>query len=296
MAEPSPPDHIPGEHPDLGPVVDQNSFYGYGPHGVGTVYETADRAWRLTPAKPAWMQEGTYEYEDNTGHFAREPWETRRGRFWSVLAGGTAGDGFGSKQVWQWTDIPRSLATPGAAYSTYAFELFDTLPWWQLRPSGTDAGFAGADLITAGEGTWGRKDYITSALTTGDDWLLAYVPVTGKGNRTFSVDMSTLSGPVRARWFDPATGTYLAISDGHDEDDHGHRTFTTPGRRADGTDDWLLVLDTDGAAPCGSITRAGLYRAPSGATAGWTCEVTASLQSDPGVVVRRALNLGAMAG
>jgi hypothetical protein len=291
MAEPSPPNHIPGEHPDFGQIVDQNSFYGYGPNGVGTVYDTADQAWRDSPTKPAWMQEGTYEYEDNTGHFSGEPWETRRGRFWSVLAGGTAGDGFGSKQVWQWTDLPRSLATPGAAYSTYAFSLFETLPWWELRPSGTDPGFAGADLVPSGQGTWGKKDYITSAITTDRSWLLAYVPVTGHGPRTFSVDMAALNGPTRARWFDPATGTYLSISDGHDEDNVGRRDFTTPGKRSDGTDDWLLVLDTDGADACGTITSSGLYTGPTSVAPGVTCEVTATLQSEPGTVVRRAVSV-----
>jgi hypothetical protein len=244
MAEPSPPDELPGDHPDFGPVVDQNSFYGYGPEGIGTVYETADRAWRSTPTRPAWMQEGTYEYENNWSHFSGEPWDTRRGRFWSVLAGGTAGDGFGSRDVWQWQNIPDSLNTPGAEYSRYAFELFATLPWWELEPSGTDDGFAGIDLVPSGAGTWGQLDYITSAITAGHDWLLAYVPVTEQGPRTFTVDMAAMSGPARARWFDPATGGYVAISSGAEFENAGTREFTTPGTRDDGMDDWLLVLDS----------------------------------------------------
>ena len=155
MAEPSPPDEIPGEVPGFGPVVDLNSFYGHGVEGDGAVYETADRAWALKPPKPAWMQEGTYEYENNTGQYSGEPWETRRSRFWSVLAGGTAGDGFGSRDVWQVMDLPASLLTPGADYSRFAFDLFDSLPWWELRPSGTASGFAGTKLVTSGQGEWG---------------------------------------------------------------------------------------------------------------------------------------------
>ena len=112
MAEANPPDEIPGEHPDFGPITDLNSFYGYGPNGIGTTYETSKRAWNLTPTKPAWMQEGTYEFENNWGHYSGKTWDTRRARFWAVLAGGTAGDGFGSKQVWQWENIPDSLDTP----------------------------------------------------------------------------------------------------------------------------------------------------------------------------------------
>jgi hypothetical protein len=298
MAEPSSPDEIPGQVPGFGRVVDLNSFYGYGPDGEGHVYETAERAWDLLPRKPAWMQEGTYEYEDNTGHFTREPWETRRGRYWSVLGGGTAGDGFGSRDVWQWHDFPAALTSPGADYSVYAFDLFASLPWWELRPSGTDSGFAGTTLVTHGRGMWGGSDYITSARTDDHEWLLAYVPVTHRGARRFQVDMTALAGPVRARWFDPSTGTYLAISDGYALPNEGMRRFTTPGLRSDGTDDWLLVLDSSGEARCGTVTAAGMYTAPESPPRGIECQVTAALKSDPSVVARvpLAFRMGAGVG
>ncbi len=288
MAEPNPPDEIPGEHADFGPVVDMNSFYGYGPDGIGTTYETARRAWNLTPIKPAWMQEGTYEFENNWGHYSGEPWDTRRGRFWAVLAGGTAGDGFGSRDVWQWKDIPASLDTPGAAESTYAFDLFASMPWWSLRPSGDDPGAAGRDLVPSGVGTWGELDYITAAVTAEGDWLLAYVPNMEQGQRTFSVDMGALNGPSRARWFDPATGNYLAI--GEDYANEGEREFTTPGKREDKTDDWVLVLDTADDSPCGSITPSGEYTAPTSIPAGVTCEVTAAKADDPDVIARAPIS------
>jgi hypothetical protein len=60
------------------------------------------------------------------------------------------------------------------------------------------------------------------------------------------VDLSLLRGPVRARWLDPATGRFLPIAGGHGLAPAGTRRFVTPaGRRADGSDDWLLVLDVD---------------------------------------------------
>jgi hypothetical protein len=206
-----------------------------------------------------------------------------------VLGGATAGDGFGSKDVWQWDNIPASLTSDGATYSSAAFALFSTLPWWELQPSGTDPGFAGINLVPQGAGTWGGLDYITSALTTDHRWLLAYAPVTEKGARTFTVDMSALSGSVRARWFDPATGDYLAISNGYEYDNTGTHDFTTPGHRDDGTDDWLLVLDSAGTSPCGSISADGQYTAPTSIAQGVSCEVTAALQSDPAVVVKAPL-------
>jgi len=232
------------------------------------------------------MQEGTYEYENNTGHFDQEPWETRRGRYWSVLGGGTAGDGFGSKDAWQWVDFPRSLSTPGALYSTKAFELFRSLPWWKLQPSGTKPGHAGIELIPTGRGRWGGLDYITSAMTSDHRWLLAYVPVTKEGARSFSVAMSALSGPTRARWFDPTNGNYLAISSGYGYENRDRRTFTTPGSHRDGTDDWVLVLDSTREPRCGSITPSGRYTAPTTRPSGVTCDVTASLETKPSVLSR----------
>lgn len=281
MAEPSPPDNLPGDVPEFGDLLSMNSFYGHGPDGIGTVYEAADRAWRSKPTRPAWMQEGTYEYENNLGHMSAQPWDTRRGRFWAVLAGGTAGEGFGTHGMLD-LDIPNSLNTPGAAYSTAAFALFASMPWWELQPSGTDPGFDGRDLVTSGAGTWGGLDRITSAATADHEWLLAYVPVTRDGGkRTFTVDMSVLSGPARARWFDPATGNYIAISNGFDDQATGPRTFTTPGARQDGTNDWVLVVDSTGHAPCGSITPSGEYTAPRVSSDGVRCEITAALKTDP---------------
>ena len=111
-----------------------------------------------------------------------------------AAGGGTAGDGFGSRDVWRFQNFPASLNTPGASDSTVAFGLFASLPWWQLRPSGTAATYAGKNLVTAGAGTWGQSNYVTSALTVGGDWLLAYVPVGAGAKRAITIDMSAMSG------------------------------------------------------------------------------------------------------
>jgi hypothetical protein len=163
------------------------------------------------------------------------------------------------------------------------------MPWWELEPSGTDPTYAGINLIPSGAGDWGKLDYITSALTTDHDWLLAYAPVTKKGPRTFSVDMTAMAGAARARWFDPATGNYLAVSDGYEYANSGTREFTTPGLRSDGTDDWLLVLDVGSATGCGSISPSGRYTAPQSVPTGVTCAVTAALDKDPSVMTRVAI-------
>ena len=286
MAEAAPPDSMPVEDLAFGPVLDINSFYGFGPEGLGAVYETADRSWRISPPKPAFMEEGTYEYENNWGHFSAKPWDTRRGRFWSVLGGAVAGDGFGSKDVWQWNDIPKSLDSPGAAYSSAAFALFASLPWWELTPSGTEAGRAGLDLVAEGQDTWGQLGFITSARTMDGNWLLAYAPVMEQGQRSFSIDMAAMRGPTRARWFDPESGNYLAVSDGYEYENSGSRRFTTPGSRSDGTDDWVLVLDGENDPACGSMSPSGVYAPPDTVPRDVVCEVTVAAKDDPSVSSR----------
>src|SRR5262249_203936 len=141
-------------------------------------------------------------------------------------------------------NYPASLSSPGTAWSTDAFALFASMSWWQLHPSGTGNGKAGTNLITSGGGTWGQGNYVTSAITSSKDWMLAYVPVGFSGTRSITVNMAAMAGPSRARWFDPTTGTYVAIDSGWTSPNSGTRTFVTPGFHNDSTDDWVLVIDT----------------------------------------------------
>jgi hypothetical protein len=52
-------------------------------------------------------------------------------------------------------------------------------------------------------------------------------------------------GPVTARWYDPASGSYTTIA-GSPFANQGSQDFTTPGDNADGpgNPDWVLVLQT----------------------------------------------------
>ena len=82
------------------------------------------------------------------------------------------------------------------------------------------------------------------------EWLRAHVPFASGsgGERAFEVDLGALGGPVRARWFDPAAGGFVPITAGYEVANAGRRRFETPpGRRGDGSDDWLLVLDAQPA-------------------------------------------------
>src|SRR5262249_16852092 len=98
--------------------------------------------------------------------------------------------------------------------------------------------------------------------------------------RSITVNMAAMAGPSRARWFDPTTGTYVAIDSGWTSPNSGTRTFVTPGFHNDSTDDWVLVIDTGTTPNCGTIHQTGSYTAPSAMPAvGVTCTVVATSAS-----------------
>ena len=73
---------------------------------------------------------------------------------------------------------------------------------------------------------------------------MAYLP----SRRTVTVDMSKLSAPAAARWYDPSRGTYTA-AEGAPVPNAGRHSFTPPANNADGDGDWVLVLETSPQPP-----------------------------------------------
>ena len=68
--------------------------------------------------------------------------------------------------------------------------------------------------LTAGYGTFSSQgtidasDYATASRTPDGRLAIAYAPTI----RPLTIDMTRLSGPVTARWFDPANGCLLYTS------------------------------------------------------------------------------------
>jgi hypothetical protein len=60
--------------------------------------------------------------------------------------------------------------------------------------------------------------------------------------RPLTIDLTKLSGPVTARWFDPASGAYIPIAGSPFSNTNSH-IFTPPGKNHDGDGDWVLVLE-----------------------------------------------------
>ncbi|HVU22903.1 MAG TPA: putative collagen-binding domain-containing protein, partial [Opitutus sp.] len=92
--------------------------------------------------------------------------------------------------------------------------------------------------------------HIAAALASDGSMLLAYVPPTGPTPTTLAVDLRALSGPARARWWNPTTGTYVPIGGNGTvlPNDRAAQEFTTPGDNGTGTNDWMLVLAVRGTA------------------------------------------------
>jgi len=115
--------------------------------------------------------------------------------------------------------------------------------WYDLIPDTNHV------VVTAGFGTFdtnadihlvNNNDYATAARTADGSLVMAYMPTA----RTLTVDMSKLSGPAVAHWYDPANSTYLSIS-GSPFVNSGPRDFTPSGNNSDGDGDWILVLETN---------------------------------------------------
>src|SRR5438128_1353733 len=114
----------------------------------------------------------------------------------------------------RFTDIgwKENLDTPGAVQMAHVQALFAPRPWHELVPDQKH------EVVTAGYGTFDSttppgnryimtSDYVTAARTPDGKLLIAYL----LSIRTITVDMSKLSGPATARWYDPSRGIYKPI-------------------------------------------------------------------------------------
>jgi Protein of unknown function (DUF4038)/Concanavalin A-like lectin/glucanases superfamily/Putative collagen-binding domain of a collagenase/Fibronectin type III domain len=229
------------DDPTWAPLIKLNASYTYYP-----TYEQVLTDYNRSNPLPTFMVEGTYEFEQNASYIPfGDPFALRRQEYWSMLSGAT-GQLYGNHYTWQFLcdqrDDPSGncvggwkehLDTTGAEEFKHLTDLFQSLPWYQLVPDQTHS------LLTGGYGTYGDWDYATAAKTPDGSLAVAYIPTA----RTVTVDLSTMAGPVTARWYDPADGTYSDIA-GSPFPNQGSQDFTTPGPNADGAgnDDWVLVL------------------------------------------------------
>jgi hypothetical protein len=265
--------YLSGSHDDalLLPLTSLAAAYTYSP-----TYAQIYKEYNATPTLPVFMEEANYEGENNLGADPSSYKVLRQQEYWSMLSGALAGQLYGSavtayfKKGWQhgldtpgiaqlrvmknflaarrWkpSAVPayfkkgwqNALDTPGVAQLRIMKNFFTARQWWSLVPDHTHT------VVTSGYGTFSASgpihtnNYVTTARISDGSVVLAYTPA----STTLTVDMTKLSGPAAARWFDPSNGTYHSIP-GSPFSNAGTMTLTTPGNNSDGDSDWVLVLE-----------------------------------------------------
>jgi hypothetical protein len=234
-AELAPPDDLPGDNAEANQLLDINSFYGYGPGGGGAVYETARAAWddrsRGSAPRPAWVCEPPYEATSIGGSGSREA--IREAQWYSVLGGGTAGQTFGTLDIYcfdpnRWRNSLQTLAAKDIAVQ---FGYYNSFAWARLVPTGT--GRYGVEIV--GSGQESGLSYIAAAGSDQGTKVVAYVPG-GGGARTFTVNLSKCKPNRTLRWFNPTNGSAQAIG----TTTANSFTVTSPGDNGTGVTDWVL--------------------------------------------------------
>jgi len=251
------------DDPTWAPIVGLEASYTYYP----TYFEVL-RAYNRPSFLPVFLAEANYEGENNfRGTDIDVPVRQRRQEYWTALSGAT-GQLFGNAYTWTFADDWQShLNTPGTTEFGYLKSLFESRAWFRLIPDQTHT------IVTSGYGTFSNpafgvepigtdsilgNDYATAAATSDGSLVMAYLPTV----RTVTVDMSRLSGPSVARWFDPTLGTFVSIP-GSPFLNSGTAAFTPPGTHADEADDWVLVLESN---PGIVFTNPGNRTNPGGAS------------------------------
>lgn len=228
--EPEQGGHTSLDDPRWEPIVGLSGAYSYGPVYV-PIFRDYNR--KTDHRVPTFMIESSYEFEKLGGAQLGTPRQLRWEEYTSDLSG-TTGQLYGNKYTWPflagWKD---KLDTPGAVQMAYVAALFEPRHWYELVPDQKH------QLVTDGWGKFGDFSYASAARTPDGRLAIVYIP----DARTIKVDLSKLSAPITAQWYDPSTGQFHSIP-GSPFAGAGSQDFRTPGKNADGDADWVLVLES----------------------------------------------------
>ena len=210
----------------------------------GHVNTQARNGYAHSPVMPTFLLEEPYDEEgpppDGNGVNPAAVPPVRRYQWWGLLSG-IGGYISGNGYVWPFNSSPPSddwhnhLNTFGAMDMVQLNAFVRSIAWYNLVPSG----MGGMRTLVVGNSVPDASDYVAAAATPDGTLLVAYAPPGHAGPIT--IDMAAVSGPARARWFNPFDGTYSNIGTGLP--DTGTSDFFVPGTNGSGYNDWVLVLD-----------------------------------------------------
>ena len=220
------------DDPSWAPIISLNAAYTYYP-----TYAEVLTGYNKSTLMPVFLVEANYEFEHNSADQGT-PYILRLQEYWTMLSGAT-GQLYGNYYTVRFPSGWQSnLDTTGARQLGYVKALFEPRRWYDLVPDQNHT------LLTSGYGTFassgalGSNDYATAAITADGALGMVYMP----SSRNVTVAMSRFSGPVTARWYDPASGSFTTIP-GSPLANSGPHQFTPPGSNSDGDSDWVLVLE-----------------------------------------------------
>ena len=222
------------DQPDFGGQMTLNGTYA----DSLDVNNQGRRAYVRSPTIPAFLLEEPYDQEgpDGNGFNLDATQPVRRFQWWgwlSNIGGCVSGNGF----IWPFNSGWQAhLNTQGAQDMARLNTFIRSIAWFNLVPS--DLGGMGT-LVTAAGSSPALSDYVAAAASPDGALLVAYVPPNHSGPVT--IDMTAMSGPTRARWFNPTTAAYTNAGIGLPA--LGTKVFAPPGDNGTGFSDWVLLLE-----------------------------------------------------
>lgn len=172
---------------------------------------------------PFFLIEAGYENNDVDGAGVRM-------QAYQAVFSGAMGQMMGNFPVWYFgSGWQNALNSTGASTLKHLPGLFTStnIPWWNLVPD------TNRTVLTSSPGSGTSR--VAAARVSDGSAVVVFTP----SSRTLTIDMSKLAGPnVSARWYNPATGAFTAIS-GAPFANSGSRSFSAPSGR-----DSVLVLQS----------------------------------------------------
>lgn len=201
------------------------------------------RQYNKAPTTPVFYEEGYYEFNNFTlGNTATEL-SLRSQAWWAALGGATAGQIWGSEQIYPFNAGWQGFMDTDATVQFGRLNtLLKSIKWYNLVPDQAHT------IVTSGFGTFdasannscsNSNNYVTTSYLADGTASVTYTP----RSTTLSVDMSKFSGAVTARWYDPTTGSFTTLP-GSPYNNSGTQVFITPSNNAAGDPDWVLLLTT----------------------------------------------------
>jgi len=202
------------------------------------------KAYAHEPTMPAFLLEEPYDEEgpDGNNYNPNATQPVRRFQWWgwlSTIGGYISGNGY----VWPFIDPvwEKHLDTQGSRDMKRLNEFIKSHEWWKLIPSG----LGGMKNIVAdpAKNSDTTATYVAAAAAHDGSLLIAYIPPGHAGR--LQIDLSVLSKPGFASWFDPTNGKYTVLKKSPISNS-GLSEFDVPGKNSAGESDWVLVITTKG--------------------------------------------------